>query len=250
VYVKKLEDFDGWIKYDDTEHMEITLNYADWLEDYLRQQIQVVQHMLEKGQERERRGDLCDYYSEVDSINALNRILELIRRQQKIVSIDDLNGLYSELITSFAMLRTDNPSFLDDKRLKTMGYILNSIERQVQNFGNDRCRAYIDYESSLPRPCDTIRTAKAYQNNQAHITFSRLWLGKYITAIGLDNVDPARWETEPGFEGFPDSPKISGFVEESEDDYRIPHLVLPGEWTEKLTFIKTKREVASSKNER
>src|SRR5262249_46960450 len=111
-YYKELEDFDGWIKYDDIEHMEITLNPVDWLEDFMRRQIRVDQHVLEKGQERERRGDFCDYFSALDSINASNRILELIRRQQNnIISIDDLNELYSVLITSLIMLRMDTPHF-------------------------------------------------------------------------------------------------------------------------------------------
>jgi hypothetical protein len=41
---KDLKDFDSWIKYgDSTEHMEITLipDMMDWLEDYLRQEIEV-----------------------------------------------------------------------------------------------------------------------------------------------------------------------------------------------------------------
>lgn len=135
----------------------------------MRQRIQVERHLLNKKQECQKRGEFCDYYSYLDKIDVLNRILELVIfskkceigdyelkylpsdilshvRQELLLQkqapafrfrpdIDDICELYPMLLGSLLVLRIDNSS-LDNKKLKTKSYILNTIGRQVQDFGS------------------------------------------------------------------------------------------------------------------
>jgi hypothetical protein len=161
---KDLEDFE-WIKYgDSTEHMEITLipDMMDWLEDYLRQEIEVSRHVVKKYQERQKNGEFCDCYSYIDSVKTSNRILELMifskmhkissyeltylpsdisRVQQQLQEqqdqeqalvfrpdIDDIDELHSMLSASLIISIFDN-MFLGNEKLKKISYILEAGSR-------------------------------------------------------------------------------------------------------------------------
>jgi len=165
---KSLEDF-KWIIYgDDTEHVEITLkpDMMDRFEDCLREEIEQSRRSLKKNQERQKNEEFCDCHSYIDTIRTSNRVLELIifskihkitdyeltnlpsdilsRVQQERElrfrpDIDDVNELYEIISSSLLLSKLDN-EFFDNKKLKKITYLLETIRRQVQDFGDDICR--------------------------------------------------------------------------------------------------------------
>lgn len=247
---KDLKDFG-----DSTEHMEITLipDMMDWLEDYLRQEIEVSRHVVKKYQERQKNGEFCDCYSYIDSVKTSNRILELMtfskmykissyeltylpsdilsrvqqqlqeQQEQALVfrpDIDDIDELHSMLSASLIISIFDN-MFLGNEKLKKISYILETVRRQVQDFGNDICKDCMDKQKI--KQCCTIRTAKAYQN-QAHIILPKKWVGEYVLAIDIDtdpSLDPQ--VVDALYEGSPGSVKISDFVGEFAETVNAPN---------------------------
>ena len=117
-------------------------------------------------------------------------------------------------------MEIDEPRFSTNTiEKKIIGYILGIIEREIKDWKHYSC-----FE---------ITAAETYQD-QAHIIFSKEWIGEYVMAIDI-NSSPDWQRGDPCYESSPDSIKIFNFVEEFEDK---AHLVLPKEWAGKMVFMR------------